>query len=361
MGIFKEALIESAVRSQSHAGKHQIPSHCGGACERNWKIAFSSLLFAEVLIASYLIYRFMKQENFNAERFSKAFSFIDSGTAGVFLGASLLHLFPDSASLLTAAELGQKYDKNDHPFPAANVVILVIYLAVLLCDRVLRLPDATDCSDKLDDVLSCNEDVYERRDTMHIGHDTVLPTMLPNEEYIRDSASVVLESEVYNRPYIVRCGFRTYEFRAALLTTICAVARTLVEVIALGTSSHIACFSIIFMASFLRIISTSAQLCRQFISIPLTSCAHALLISGLAFTVPIGVGIGAGMRLTSAGVRGAVIAIAAASFLYFGGFETPAEEFIVSKQQRLGKYGAMLLGASVIVVITSALAGIHVF
>lgn len=368
MGIFKQILIDSVVRVQGHAVKQPLHKDCGGGCERNWKIAFSTILFAEVFITSYIIYRFMTREKFNAERLNKVFSFINAGTAGVFLGASLLHLFPDSQNLLQAAELGQKYDKNHHPFPAANVVILGIYFAVLLCDRVLRLPEASDCSNKLDDVLSndllsINEDVYVRRDTMHVGHDTVLPSVLPSEDFIRDSASVALGAniDVYNRPYVVRCGFRTYEFRAALLNTICAVARTLVEVIALGTSTHIACFSIIFVASFLRIILTSACLCRKFISIPLTTCAHAMLISGLALTVPIGVGIGTGIRFTSAGVRGAVIAIAAAAFLYFGGFETPAEEFIVSRQNHLAKFGTMLLGASIIVIITSALAGVHVF
>lgn len=276
---------------------------------------------------------------FEEVRFRKVQRFANMCSAGVLLSVGLLHLLPTASALLDAAE-NNSQPINSHHFPAANVALLALYMVVLLCERVLRLPDATTLEQK---VSAC-----ARSTTASAAAANYI-----DEEYLCDTSE-----DISVRPTI-RCGLRTPEFRAAATHTACAAGRAIVEGLALGTVHHIVCVGAIFVASASRVGTVAARLTYDNDQVPLTPGGTATLAGVYALSVPLGVGLGIAFASTNAACRGVVLAVAAATFVYFGAFEAPADELVLHKRWPLSKYCAMLCGGAFVVIITSALAGAH--
>ncbi len=311
--------------------------HCAGRCQTAWKLGFGAVLFLEALAFSVGILKMSRCVWFEEVRFRKVQRFANMCSAGVLLAVGLLHILPTASTLLDAAE-HKRRAVSSHEFPAANVALLGLYMVILLCERVLRLPDAA---------------AIEQKTTQQWPERSIGTAHYVDEEYLCDTSE-----DVSVRP-TVRCGFRTPEFRAAAMHTACAAGRAMVEGLALGASHHIVCVGAVFIASASRVGTVAARLTYENDQVPLTRAGTAALATAFALALPVGMGLGIGFHAANAALRGVVLAVAAAKFIYFGAFEAPADELVLHRRWPLSKYCAMLCGAAFVVIITSALAGAH--
>lgn len=339
--------------------RHVVPFHslaeaCDTHCQIAWKVGFSAALIAQVLLSFFIVLRLINRESHNPRRFETLLRIASTGAAGVGLATALLHLFRESEILLDHVEYGHSH-AGQHS-PTVFNAIIGVYFVALLCDRALRLPEATHTSDAddvkntpMDDIEASMYTINERFGT------TFIPTERPSE-YLSEKS--VDEPRTRN---IVSQGVRTAEFRGALHRVFRASARVTVEAIALGGSTHIVCVSAVFLAIATRIWAVAATLSAEFNAVPLTASAQLVLVTLFTLAAPLGVGIGAGLGSINLTVRAVISTILSGIFLYFSAFSTPAEQFVQNRDRVVSKFCAMLVGALLVVIITSSLAVMKVY
>lgn len=278
--------------------------------------------------------------------------------SGIFLAITFTHVLPDANELLAHAGHGDEgleehvgHDEEGHEeegheedegnqFPVANVIALAVFAGLIVVEGCL-----------LAGVLEHHGGVHGDGD----GDDVLTVS--------REKAGGEKEEEIVvgidEEAGLVRGGKSAF-FGASLLAgglSIIGVSlHSLVESLAFGLAPDFTSAISVFVAIMAHRWIVSSALVARLTAWPGLRSGQALaLFCVFLFMVPAGVGAGVGLKDVGAGVQGVLVAMAAGAFLYLGvegvvGVLTGCEG-----GKRVERFGAFIVGASIMVLIEGIL------
>lgn len=365
---FASALLfldhQTKIENQPH---HHVPaavpkptSYCASrGCQRNWKLAFATILFFEGLLFGYMALLLRRFAWLSNKRFRKLLHIVNVFAGGIFLATGLLHILPEAVAFLTPTASGAvpgHLHGHHHVarFPTAFAIVLAMYFVFLFCDRVVKEHFGT-FSEKLHDAAGDYELEPEEYDDQAEG------------EYAWDDDKCdfrSMQSSDAEDPLATRVeesyGFRSPQFLAAAIGALGMGAHSLLESVALGGSARMSVILNTFLAISMHRWATSMALGARFAKERLSVGPYSALIVAFAAVAPTGVLFGLVTQHTSPVFQGVVFAISAATFVYIGAFETPSEEFVAHQRWPLLKFLCMLGGALLIIIVTAILVAVSV-
>eukprot|EP00178_Gracilaria_changii_P013643 TRINITY_DN384_c0_g1_i5.p1 TRINITY_DN384_c0_g1~~TRINITY_DN384_c0_g1_i5.p1 ORF type:complete len:367 (+),score=46.25 TRINITY_DN384_c0_g1_i5:817-1917(+) len=365
MPVTLPTLVNTAI--PFHAASQQLSTvvrlECEGGCLTAWKVGFSAILLAEGLLFAHIV--FFVRKFTDGPKLSLALRIGNAFSAGIFLAAGLLHIFPEAVELLAGEghgghggharmlgtvvrvlsnlvseedELhddhhgeGEEHEEEGHEgeFPWAYLITGIAFYLLFFVEQIL-FP-------KLFPTLGSHSHSVETKDV---------------EEDVEKSDNAQQEGR--------KGGFTSRAFIQGLLDVVGISLHSLFESMALGVSDSFDVMLNIFIAVVTHRWATATALSFKLIR-DLRYLPFLVLMTLFSSAVPIGVAIGAGLSSLSATVQGVLFSVSAGTFLYIGAFELMAEEYVEHGEWKVRKFLFTILGAGIITVITVILSatGVH--